>query len=1318
MKNTARWRAGSMAAAITMSLLATMAPALASPTPDDTATVSSTATPTTDPATATSSPTQEPPAATEAAPAKTQDPAPATTTTPPSDEAIPSPEAEAKESSSPRRTTESRVSAAADPVTTPGDGAPGELRTYVDPNGNVFNYRIVRQSTGTGHGTTSACFINDDVHGGYTPGDNTPEDDYACLGDTYSYRIEWSADVTNGSMQVVLVASTGTWQANGWPQWTGEAGGPDLPFTGTGTGSTRTITFKEGSGVSSGFFTITGKVDAQNYGLFDGAVGPHEASVTLRRPGSTATVTRGFGDKPTTMIAQIPWDSLIALPYTDTFNTVHDDTRYIGMGAQALAQQIYSPTVLDPSLLPPGYSSTKGLYGGAAVDLDSAPARWTFLGATASSTPLPEGTPVLFTINGGDPVRPTGTDENGNPYLIAPKMSDTVKVLLPWDDLPSTSPGGQAAQYIFNYRLDPVGQVLDRLGQPVTNGLTDPGIGLSCSTSTAGIYNKATAGKYAPNNNCATLSFEKRSYDNVPNDKTHRSQSVTFEGQTYNPAVGPDTGTAHTLGSNAVTVVLTVNPTLSPSTEDFMFCDVWEPGMERFFSGSPDLSFARYGQEGTRTSLEKFYPGATLWFTDQDLTPQYDGQAPKCGHPGDGTSGWTQDRASIDENDISGFLVVMPGQDTLREPFQVYSSRKGTKTENYDQLVTTPVTNHFGFNNNGTEPGAAPWQFGDFSSMTVIGAEAYVSRLWGGVNTPAGPGANRLTFTSSGDIRRSADFEATGTYRVYPDKCLTDIQITSPANAVYVPVPEDDDGKCGPGNSYIEVTIPLDQDFKEVVWSALTPVWTAGDDQFTNRMSAVLPTDTGEFWASRPTSEATFTLTVPSAAVVTAGKSVLDPSVEIEDPFRHALTMLNFTDRDLGRAQWIDVLPYDGDANGSDFTGTYELDSVIYTGRPGVPNATEIEYTSAAPTTINSDPSHASNAAGGTTVWCAEEDFGTAGCPEDIGDTTGLRLTISDFAAGMSQAFTLTFDPEGNSEGDIYANRLSIGRVAGLGEPLPSPQAVRTSVYASSLAGQVFYDADRGADQDESERLLEGYTVILLDADGNEVARTTSDADGNYLFDDLKAGDYSVQVVNDQGEFIEITLAGGQTYEEALDGITEVITVGADEDVTDVDFGLWAGLPISIVKVDEAGTPLAGASFTLYQEGADGELVAVEDGLVASEDGTIFSAEGLMPGADYWLIEEETAEGRNLLAQPVRLRLTADGAAIVSGGSGLIRVDADDPFRLVVGNTSAVSLPNAGDVGSPAAPLAALVLLLLAGAYLQNRRPRNSPRTANPGVAR
>jgi len=106
--------------------------------------------------------------------------------------------------------------------------------------------------------------------------------------------------------------------------------------------------------------------------------------------------------------------------------------------------------------------------------------------------------------------------------------------------------------------------------------------------------------------------------------------------------------------------------------------------------------------------------------------------------------------------------------------------------------------------------------------------------------------------------------------------------------------------------------------------------------------------------------------------------------------------------------------------------------------------------------------------------------------------------------------------PGGNDRlTDIELKQGESGVEYNFGELLPA-----------ALFGRVHVDIDGDCILDEDEQTLAGVTIRLLDATGNEVARTTTDARGEYSFENLRPGRYQVVEVQPAGFFEGGALAG------------------------------------------------------------------------------------------------------------------------------------------------------------------------------------------------
>ena len=122
-------------------------------------------------------------------------------------------------------------------------------------------------------------------------------------------------------------------------------------------------------------------------------------------------------------------------------------------------------------------------------------------------------------------------------------------------------------------------------------------------------------------------------------------------------------------------------------------------------------------------------------------------------------------------------------------------------------------------------------------------------------------------------------------------------------------------------------------------------------------------------------------------------------------------------------------------------------------------------------------------------------------------------------------------------------------------------------VAPATIGDRVWNDADgNGADNGESG--VPNVTVILKDANGVEVARTTTDANGNYRFTGLIPGTYTVDIEVPAG------------FNAATTSMT--VTVGEGEENLDVDF------PLTVIP---SPTPATTVAKVLARTGSDASVL-------------------------------------------------------------------------------------------------------------------------------
>ncbi|BAZ31918.1 hypothetical protein NIES4074_43910 [Cylindrospermum sp. NIES-4074] len=112
----------------------------------------------------------------------------------------------------------------------------------------------------------------------------------------------------------------------------------------------------------------------------------------------------------------------------------------------------------------------------------------------------------------------------------------------------------------------------------------------------------------------------------------------------------------------------------------------------------------------------------------------------------------------------------------------------------------------------------------------------------------------------------------------------------------------------------------------------------------------------------------------------------------------------------------------------------------------------------------------------------------------------------------------------------------------------------------ASIGDFVWNDSNKNGIQDYGEKGISGVTVKLLSGSGSLIATTTTNATGNYLFDNLTSGHYQVQFVTPVGYTFSPTNRG---FSDAYDsdantnGLSPVIALSYGASNRKIDAGLF-----------------------------------------------------------------------------------------------------------------------------------------------------------------
>ena len=106
----------------------------------------------------------------------------------------------------------------------------------------------------------------------------------------------------------------------------------------------------------------------------------------------------------------------------------------------------------------------------------------------------------------------------------------------------------------------------------------------------------------------------------------------------------------------------------------------------------------------------------------------------------------------------------------------------------------------------------------------------------------------------------------------------------------------------------------------------------------------------------------------------------------------------------------------------------------------------------------------------------------------------------------------------------------------------------------SSLAGHVYVDNNENNVRDTDESWLAGVLVHLLDANGNEIARTTTDEQGRYRFDNLMPGVYTIVEEQPVGYFEGAAIPGSLGGNAVNPSRIGSVVIPAGVDAVNYDF--------------------------------------------------------------------------------------------------------------------------------------------------------------------
>lgn len=123
-----------------------------------------------------------------------------------------------------------------------------------------------------------------------------------------------------------------------------------------------------------------------------------------------------------------------------------------------------------------------------------------------------------------------------------------------------------------------------------------------------------------------------------------------------------------------------------------------------------------------------------------------------------------------------------------------------------------------------------------------------------------------------------------------------------------------------------------------------------------------------------------------------------------------------------------------------------------------------------------------------------------------------LPLTINRTTDIATATVADRFTPSDTISWSWYVNGESTHALAGTSTPLAGCSTGQTASFAlSSISGYKYKDANANGDNDAGDLDGVGFTFELVNGAGTVIDAEDSDADGNYTFDDVAPGTYTVR---------------------------------------------------------------------------------------------------------------------------------------------------------------------------------------------------------------
>ena len=302
-------------------------------------------------------------------------------------------------------------------------------------------------------------------------------------------------------------------------------------------------------------------------------------------------------------------------------------------------------------------------------------------------------------------------------------------------------------------------------------------------------------------------------------------------------------------------------------------------------------------------------------------------------------------------------------------------------------------------------------------------------------------------------------------------------------------------------------------DFPEITFTANIDVTVKNNAQLENR--TVIHTKT-DFRDEEQYRTALYGVIIANLSSLQGNISFNKNVVELNEGLTSNITLDNYSPVKLSNVRAVEVLPYNGDENGSDFAGEYNIKAGI------IPDNMKVYYTTVPVGLLESkaglsrDKNDRLNPANinfeRNREWIEVES------EQEISGATAIVVVLDSISAESNVTFSYDIIPTNNKPNSKYvvsANVIATG----------FPAVLKTNidigvVVQRAIEGTAWYDTNENGLIDTDETKASNINVEVIDTTTNDVAIDVfdnpvtgikTDEDGNYSITGLKKGTYKVR---------------------------------------------------------------------------------------------------------------------------------------------------------------------------------------------------------------